>query len=418
MAYKILSKKQGQAEFEMNFPIIEWEKALEKAYQKDGKQFAVAGFRKGKVPRKTIEKNYGADIFWETAIGELFSPMYSKMLDDNTDINPIEYPTIDPRVDENGLFIKGTVATQPEFTLGKYKGLEVKKTKVTVEDKHVEDYLERMRTVRARLVNAPNGHKIVMGDIAVINFIGTVDGVAFQGGTADDYELEIGSNSFIDTYEQQLVGKKAEESLDVKVKFPENYHAKELAGKPAVFATTITAIKVKELPELNDELASEISEFKTLVEWRTDIKSKIQQESEKQAVKQDEEALIAKVVSETKIEVPQKMIDGQVQNQLADLEYRLAQQGANLEVYAQYLGKTMDEFNKEQAEIAAHIIKTRLIFDAVAKIENITITKDEIEAEAKRVNANLKNRDHMSYIQQDLQFTKTLEYLKSNNKLA
>jgi len=257
-----------------------------------------------------------------------------------------------------------------------------------------------------------------MGDIAVINFIGTVDGVAFQGGTADDYELEIGSNSFIDTYEQQLVGKKAEESLDVKVKFPENYHAKELAGKPAVFATTITAIKVKELPELNDELASEISEFKTLVEWRTDIKSKIQQESEKQAVKQDEEALIAKVVSETKIEVPQKMIDGQVQNQLADLEYRLAQQGANLEVYAQYLGKTMDEFNKEQAEIAAHIIKTRLIFDAVAKIENITITKDEIEAEAKRVNANLKNRDHMSYIQQDLQFTKTLEYLKSNNKLA
>ena len=373
----VINKEKDQAVFEIKFSKSEWEKALDVAAKKDGAKMSAPGFRKGKVPRGTLEKMYGTDVFYETAVGDLFTPAYTKMMDDNAEISPAGWPTISTDVTD-GLVIKGRVAVMPEFKLGKYKGLEVKKTVITVEDKHVDDYLDRMRQMRARLVDAPSGHGIATGDIAVIDFVGTVDGVEFPGGASKNYELEIGSNSFIDTFETQLVGKSVGESLDVKVTFPKNYHAAELAGKPAVFSVTINDVKIKEVPELDDELASKISEFKTIAEWRADTKQRIQQESERQAAGADEEALIAKVVGETKIDVPDAMIQEQIDTQVGDLEARLKPQGVDIEFYLQYAGMTREQFDTEQRNMAVHVIKTRLVFDAIAKAENLKQNFDEI----------------------------------------
>ena len=363
-------KGKDEIEFEIKFTPAEWENAVENTYKKDGKKYSAPGFRKGKVPRKVIEKQHGEDVFHQESITDLFIEAYKKIIQENLDFEPMEPPIIDPQVTDT-LVIKGSVGTLPEFKLGKYKGLEIEKSKISVDERHIDDYIKRMCTLRVRFVDAPEKHKLELGDLAIIDFTGSVDGVKFPGGTALNYELELGSNSFIDSFEEQLVGKTSGESLDVKVKFPEKYHEKTLAGKAAVFAVKIKSAKVRELPELNDKLASELSEFKTVDDWRASIKSRLQDQSERHAARYDEESLIKAVLSQTKIDIPEKMIKNQIEIQLQDLWYHLNQSGATMDIYLQYIGKTREEFDKDQEKMAAHIVKTRLVFDAIAKAENL-----------------------------------------------
>ena len=417
---------QGSMKFDIEFTPEQWEVALESAYKKEGKKYAVPGFRKGKVPRKVIEKNMGADIFWDSAIGDLFVGAYKQILSENEAIEPIAHPSIHPEIKDGILKIKGSVDILPEFTLGKYTGVEIKKTPVLVEDKHVNEYLERMRNIRARQVEAGEGHKLAIGDIAVIDFVGSINGVEFQGGKGTDYELELGSGSFIDTFEKQLVGKKAGESVDVNVSFPKNYHAKELAGAPAKFAVTIKKVMVRELPKLDDDFARSVSEFDTLDLWKADILARISQETAKQAEQQDEDELITKIVDQTKIDVPNQMIENQLTGQLEDLEARLAQQGANLEVYAEYMGQTLEQLRVEQRKTAESVIRTRLVFDAIARAEKLEPTKDEFDAELKKLAHKMnkkeselkKDRQALNFIEQDLQYRKITNFLKTNNKIS
>jgi len=394
MEYKI-TKSSGEASFEIKFSDQEWEAALEAAAKKDAGKYTLPGFRKGKVPRGVIEKNFGKDVFFDTAINALFPPAFGKILDENKNIVPVQYPEVSAVFKDAHVVIKGTVITRPEFELGKYKGLTIPRTKVVIEDKHIDEYLERMRSVRARVVDASKGHKLVLGDIAIINFVGSINGTPFPGGTAENYELELGSNSFIDTFETQLVGRVVGDTTDVKVSFPKNYHAIDLAGKSAVFNVTVNGIKVKELPIIDDTLASEISEFKTLKEWRDDIKSKMQQESDNHAKRQDEDQLITKVVEETKIDLPEKLVQAQIEHQIQEFEHRLSHQSATLDGYLEYAGMSHDEFQKTQRETAVHICKTRLVFEEIIKVEKLkTDTNPEIE------------------------FNKIIEFLKSVNSFT
>lgn len=410
-----------------NFSKQEWEAAVEASYKKNAKDFKIQGFRPGKAPRGVIEKNYGPEVFFEGAIHDLFVEAYKKVLTEDKDFNPIEHPSIDFKfTDEGGINIEASVDTLPNFELGKYKGLEVKKDKANVDDKEVDNYLERVQKSRARQVKAEAGHKIQKGDIVNIDFAGSIDGVNFEGGTASGHELEIGSNSFIDTFEDQLIGKKIGDETDVKVTFPVNYHAKNLAGQPAKFAVKINEIKKSELPALDDTFASEVSEFKTLAEYKADIKKNLTSQAEFEIERINDEKLLDAVVDQTKLTPPRSMIDRQTDMANYDMEYRLSQSGLTMEMYANFMNMTMDEFNKKQSTQAARTVKTRLVLDKIAEAEKITVTESEIDAEIKRLAQSTgrkeadykKNRDRIAYIEENLRFTKVIDFLKSNNKFV
>ena len=422
-----IKKEKDSVNFTLTFSKEEVEKATEDAYKREGKKYKVPGFRAGKVPRKTIEKNFGENIFFEDAVSELFSKGYRELLAQNETIEPIDHPKIDFKISPDGdLEITGSVDVAPEFKLGKYEGFEVKKTDATVTDKDIDEYLARVLEERFSLVETKKDHKIVKDNVAVIDFVGSIDGVEFEGGKAQDYELVIGSKSFIDTFEEQLIGLKAGDKKDVNVVFPKEYHAQNLAGAKAKFAVTIKKVMQRELPELDDKFAKETSEFDTLAEWKEKIRESLTRQSEVRAFEADERNLIQKIVEQNKIEVPQKMIERQLQGMLQDLDYRLQMQGMNLELYTQYLNKSIDQIKQEMTPNAILIIQTRLIFDAIAKKEKITVTPEDIESKLKLIEAAggqkastyKKNKEQMNYLEQDIMYTKIVDLLLEKNKLV
>ena len=413
------------AKFEIVFSKQAWENAQEDAYKKEGGKYSVPGFRKGKVPKGMIEKNFGKDIFVEGAVTKLFTEAYRQILSENDQLNPIDYPSIDFAIREDGtLLITAEVEIMLAFEVGKYKGHEIKKNNIKIVDKDINDYLKRMQAARARQIEAKKDHKISMGDIAVIDFVGSIDGVEFQGGTGKDYELEIGSKSFIDTFEEQLVGLLVGDNKDISVKFPHDYHAEGLAGAPAKFAVTIKKIMYKELPKLDDEFVREVSDFDTLEEFKEDIRTNMEKQAEQESRNMDEQALINKIIEETKIEIPDNMVERQLDGMMQDLDYRLSTQGANLEFYAKYLGTTIQGLREKERERATSIIKNRLIFDKIAEIEKITVSKDELEQRIKQVAAQSpkkeaeirKSAEKLRFIEHDLQYSKIVDFLFANNK--
>ncbi len=364
---KKVTKQKNQATVVMTFDKGEWEAAIDNAYKKNASKYKVAGFRAGKAPRKMIEQQYGAGVFLEDAIQDLFAANFGD------ELKLIDYPHLDfDFTAEGGVKLTATCELEPEVTLGKYTGLEIKKTEVKVGAKDVDAYLNRLQQTRAKQVAADKAHAVANGDIAVIDFKGSVDGKYFEGGTAQNYELEIGSHSFIDNFEDQLVGMKIGEARDVNVTFPKNYHMADLQNAKAKFEVKLNNIMIKEMPVLDDQFAKEVSEFDNIKAFKDDILKKLTEQATKQAEYNDEEKLFEAIMDNAKVDIPDKMIHDYAHAMIHDMEHKLAAQGASLELYAQYLGTTVEKIHDEQHQLAAKQVKMRLVMDAIVEKEHLS----------------------------------------------
>lgn len=368
----------------------ELDAAIEKAYQKNKGKINVQGFRKGKAPRAIIEKMYGAGIFYEDAANALIPEAYDNAVKES-DLEIVSQPDINVVQIEKGkpFIFTAEVAVKPEVTLGDYKGIEVDKIEVEVTDEDINNELDRVREQNSRTITVED-RAIQNNDIAVIDFEGFVDGEAFEGGKGTDYQLVIGSHSFIDTFEEQLIGKKTGEDVEVNVTFPEEYQAKELAGKPALFKVTVKEIKVKELPELNDEFAQDVSEFETLDEYKADVKKNLEEKKHTAAMSAKEEAVVDKVIENATMEIPEAMIETQVRQMADDFARRIQQQGLSLEQYFQFTGMDPKKFLDSIRPQALKRIQSRLVLEAIVKAENIEVTEEELNKELEGMAAAYK----------------------------
>ena len=381
MSFKVEELGKSMVRLTIEVAADEFEKAMETAYQKNKNKLSVQGFRKGKAPRAMIEKMYGASIFYEDAANELIPDAYEKAaVESGLDI--VSRPEIDlVQVEKGKEFIfTAEVAVKPEVTLGKYKGVTVEKTDVSVSDEEVNAELDRVREQNARILTVED-RPVADGDEAVIDFEGFVDGVPFAGGKGEDYKLVIGSHSFIDTFEEQLIGKNIGEEVDVNVTFPTEYHAAELAGKPALFKVTIKAITAKELPELDDEFAVDVSEFDTLAEYKEDIKKNLLEKKEKEAKFAKEDKVVDAIIEKATMEIPDAMIDTQTRQMAEEYAPRLQMQGLNLEQYFKFTGMTANSFMENLKPQALKRIQCRLVLEAVVKAENIEVSEEELDKE-------------------------------------
>ena len=385
MSVQVENLEHNMAKLTIEVAAEELEKALDSAYQKQKKQISVPGFRKGKVPRAMIEKMYGAGVFYEDAANILMQQTYAGAVDESG-VDIVSRPTVEVTQIEKGqpFIYTAEVAVRPEVTLGKYMGVTVTKIDTSVSDEEVDAELENQRNKNARTVTVTD-RPVAEGDTAVIDFEGFVDGVAFEGGKGENHPLEIGSHTFIDTFEDQLVGKNTGDEVEVNVTFPEQYQAADLAGKPATFKVTVKEIKSKELPELNDELVQDISEFKTVDEYKADLKATLEKKKAKDAeVKKENEAIEA-AVANAAMEIPEAMIKQQALQMADGYDRNLKQQGISLEQYVKMMGMEIDKFIESIYPEAEKRIKNGLVLDAIAKAEDFTVTDEEVEEEIKNM---------------------------------
>ena len=418
------TENANEVKIEITVEAEKFENAMKKVYFKNAKYFNIPGFRKGKAPMNIVEKYYGAEIFYEDAFNEVATEAYEEALKENN-IDVVSRPEVDIKQMEKGkdVIFTATVQTKPEVELGKYKGIELKKVEYTVEEGDINHELEHMQEHNSRLVSIED-RALENGDIATIDFEGFVDGVAFEGGKAEGHELEIGSKTFIPGFEEQLEGMKIEDEREIKVTFPEEYFSKDLAGKEAMFKVKLHEIKKKELPELDDEFAKDVSEFDTLEELKASIKEKLEKSNEQKAKYETEDAAIKAVAEKAKIEIPSGMIDMEIENMIRDFEQRLAYQGLNMEQYLKMIGKTAEEVKKEYEPQAQEAIKSRLTLEAIRKAEKIEATEEEIaskmEEMAKNYGKNVEdingNESLKSYIKEGIESEKAIEFIVKNAK--
>lgn len=366
-------------ELQVRVSAEEFGAAVDAAFKKNGKRIQVPGFRRGKAPRKMIEKMYGEGVFYEEAINNTYPPAYEKAVEEKG-LEPVGRASvdIDGEVTADGYTFKATVAVKPEVVLGEYKALKVEKQLHEVTDAEVDAEVERRRDQVGRMVAVEN-RAAQDGDTAVINFDGSVDGVAFDGGKGEDYPLVLGSGSFIPGFEEQVVGKALNEEFDVNVTFPENYHAENLKGKAALFKCLLKELKCKELPELDDEFAKDVSDFDTLAELRDDIRKHLQEKNDEQSQTDVENKLMETICENMQVEIPQVMFDARIDEMVREFEYRLRSQGMNLETYLQYTGMEMESFRKTYEASAKEQVTTRLALEKIVKLENIQPTDEDVE---------------------------------------
>lgn len=379
MSLQIEKLEKNMAKLTIEASAEEFEKAMQKAYQKNKNKFNIQGFRRGKAPLVMIERIYGPEVFYEDAANEIIPEAYDKAVADS-ELEIVSRPEIDVVQIEKGkpFIFTAKVAIKPEVTLGQYKGIEIEKKEATVTDEEVMNRINRELEQNARIITVDD-RPVQDGDIAVINYEGFVDGVPFEGGKGENYSLPIGSGTFIDNFEQQLIGKSTGEEFEVNVTFPENYHAKELAGKPAVFKVKINEIKVKELPKLDDEFAQDVSEFDTLDEYKESIRATIKENKEKELKIAKENEVIDKIIENASMEIPEPMIDTMVMQMADDFSMRLRYQGLTLEQYFKFTGMDAGKFTESLRPQALKSIQTRLVLEAVAKVENIEVSDEELE---------------------------------------
>ena len=413
--------------FEVKVEAEKFDAALERAYKKNIKKFNVPGFRKGKVPMNVVKKYYGIEVLLEDAVNFAIEGSYSEVLKENN-IIPVDYPRIDVlEVGEGKEFVyTAEVTVYPEVELGEYKGLSIEKKTYEVTEEEVSKKLKEMQEKNARIETKEEG-TVENGNIAVIDFKGYVDGEAFQGGEGNDYSLEIGSKTFIDTFEEQLVGAKVNDKVEVNVTFPENYGKEELNGKAAKFEVTIKEIKAKELPELDDEFAKETSEFETMADLKADVTKKLEEANTARSEREFEEAVITAVAGNAKVEIPQVMIEKEVDNMVRNLEQRLQYQGLNLEQYFQFTGTDEEKMREYMRTNAQTKVKVDLVLEAVQKAENIEATEEEIKAKAAEVAkmyggsedekmVELLMQSQQAALRSDVITHKTMSLLIENNK--
>ena len=381
MSLQVEKLEKNMAKLTIEVSAEEFEKALDKAYHKQKGQINVQGFRKGKAPRAMIEKMYGAGIFYEEAANMIIPEAYEKAYDE-CDLEIVSSPEIDVvQIEKGKAFIfTAEVALKPEVTLGEYKGVQVEKKTVEVTEEELNAELDRVREQNSRTIVVED-RAAQDGDMTVIDFEGFVDGVAFEGGKGTDYPLTLGSHSFIDTFEEQLVGKNIGEEVEVNVTFPEQYHAADLAGKPAMFKVTIKEIKVKELPELDDDFAQDVSEFETVAEYKEDVRKNLVGRKEAAAKREKEEAVVAKVVENATMDVPEPMVTAEVRRMADEFAQRIQAQGLTLQQYFQFTGLNANKFMEDLKPQALNRIQSRLVLEAVVKAENIVASEEDIEKE-------------------------------------
>lgn len=385
MSVKVENLEKNLAKLTVEVPVEKLEESIDQVYRKAKNQITLPGFRKGKAPRKMIEKYYGADVFLEDAVNELIPVAYEEACGE-CELEIVSQPEIEYEQVEAGkpVIFTATVATRPEVTLGEYKGLEVESKPVEVTEEEILAELKKEQEKNATMKTVDD-RAVEDGDIIELAFEGFVDGVPFEGGKSDNYPLTIGSHSFIPGFEEQLIGAAIGEEKNVNVTFPEEYHAKELAGKPAVFKCTVHTIKVKELPELDDEFASEVSDFETLDEYKEDVKKKLTENKEKEAKIAKEDALVDKIIENSQMEVPELMITSQARSMVSEFGQRLQSQGLNLQQYMQYTGQTEAQMIDQMKEQALKRIQTRLVMEAIVAAESLVATEEDVEEEIKKM---------------------------------
>ena len=381
MSLQVEKLEKNMAKLTIEASAEDFEKAIQKVYLKARGKINIPGFRKGKAPRKLIEKMYGTGVFYEDAANDLIPTAYAEALKD-CDLEIVSRPEINVTQIESGkpFIFTAEVAVKPEVTLGEYKGVEVEKSDVEVTDEDINKEVDKERENNSRTIDVDD-RAVESGDIIKLDFDGSVDGVPFAGGKAENYTLTIGSGSFIPGFEDQLIGTKIGEDKDVTVTFPEDYHEKSLAGKEAVFKCKVNAISVKELPEADDEFASEVSEFETLAEYKEDIKKKLTEKKEKAARAKKEAQAIEKAVENATMEIPDAMIDTQVQSMMEDFARRMQSQGLSLEQYFQFTGMDAKKMHDQMKPEALKRIQNSLVLEAVAKAENIEISDEKVDEE-------------------------------------
>ncbi|BEP29845.1 trigger factor [Helicovermis profundi] len=428
MSSSLKTKENNKVTIEIKVSKEEFKVAIQKAYLKERKKFNIPGFRKGKAPRKIIEAQYGVEVFYEEAINVVLPEEYSKAVEE-LKLDVVDSPDIDVKeLDvEKEIIIEAVVTVKPEVELGEYKGIEVEEIKVEVSDEDVDKELEKSRDMGARLISVED-RAVQDGDSVIIDYAGFVNHEQFEGGTATNQTLVIGSKTFIPGFEEQLIGAKLDSKVDVVVTFPEDYSEKTLAGKEAVFNVEVKGIKVKELPELDDEFAKDTSEFDTLEELKNDIKVKLQESAEKNAKLAQRDKVIDAVSDTMKADIPDAMIDTEVSGMLREFDYQLSSQGISLDQYVQYTGGSLDALKDQMKDDAAIRVKTALVLEKVAELEGFKAEETEINEELQKIADAQKStmeevkklfkNDDYSYIEDSIVSRKTVDFLVENAKLV
>ncbi len=428
MSLQVEKLEKNMAKLTVEVPAEQFEAALKTSFQKNKNRFNIPGFRKGKAPQAMVEKMYGVGVLYEDAVDQVINDTYGNAMEES-ELDIVSRPEISVEQVEKGkaMIYTALVAVKPEVTLGEYKGVEVPKAKPEVTDADVEAELKKVQEQNSRLITVED-RPVADGDQTVIDFEGFVDGTPFEGGKAEAYPLTIGSHSFIEGFEDQLIGKNIGEEVEVNVTFPEQYHASDLAGKPAVFKVTVHEIKVKELPELNDEFASEVSEFETLDAYKADIQAKLAEKKQQEATTENENNVVEKVVENASMEIPEAMVEEQVREMINDYARRMQSQGITMEQYMQFTGMTMEGLQEQMRPQAERRIRTRLVLEAVVAAENIQVSDEAVENEISKMAESYKMEadkiksimgEHgISQMKEDLAVQEAVDFLVAEAKLV
>ena len=426
MSVKIEKVEKNQVKLEIEVEAKIFDECMDKAFNKNKSRFNIPGFRKGKAPRSMVERYYGEQVLYEDAINFACADAYDKAVDEN-DLHPVDKPELDIVQLENGknFIFTATVTVKPEVELGEYKGLSVQKDAVVVTEEDIEGELKKIQERNSKLINIED-RPVENGDTVNIDFEGSVDGVPFKGGEAKGHTLVIGSGSFIPGFEEQLIGANINDEIDVNVTFPEDYHSEELKGQAAVFKVKINEIKFKQLPEINDEFASDVSEFETLDEYKSDIRVKLTEQAQTAADRKYEDDIIKKVADNATIEIPEVMVNHRLDDMMRQLDMQLRYQGMNLEGYLQMMGMDISKVRADYHDNALEDVKTQLVLEKISEVENIITSPEEYDAEleemAKRYNQPIEEMkkhlhdDDIEYIKSSIERKKTIKMLVENAK--
>ena len=395
---KFEKKENNKVYFTIELESDKFEEAVQQAYLKNRGRFNIPGFRKGKVPKKIIDLNYGEDFFYEDAINILLPEAYDKAIKE-LELEPVDTPHVDVDEIEKGksILVKFHVDVKPEVKLGNYESIELEKIEYNVTDEMVDAELKTTQEMNGRMIDASD-REVQNGDILTMDFKGFVDGEQFQGGTAEGQQLEIGSNRFIPGFEEQLIGKKKDEEVEVKVTFPEEYFEEKLQGKEATFNVVIHDIKTKELPELDDEFAKDVSEFDTLEEYKKDIKEKLEETYKNQEKVETENKVVEKVVELSEVEIPEGMINSQIDNEVSDFEYRMRMQGLELDKYLELTGSDLEGLKEQLRPVATRRVKADLVLEAIGEAEKVEVSEEEIDAELDKIAEQYKQENKEKFI--------------------
>lgn len=427
MKSTFLSKEGNKVSLKIEVNVEKFEECVQKSYLKNKGKFNVPGFRKGKVPRKIIEMNYGEGVFYEDAINIAFPEAYDNAIEENN-LDPVDRPEVDIEEIEKGKSVIFTVnvTVKPEVKLGQYEGIELEKVEYNVTKDEVEEEIKKIQNQNARIIEADE-RPIKEGDIVTIDYEGFADDEQFEGGTAQNQNLEIGSGKFIPGFEDQLIGKNREDEVEVKVTFPDEYHADNLAGKDAVFKVKIHEVKQKELPEVDDELAKDVSEFETLEEFKNDIQQRLEKEAEEKQIAENENNAVEKIVENSEVDIPEVMIENQIDNEINNLAYRLQFQGLDINKYLELTNNSIEDLREDMRERAEKAVKADLVLESISKEKGIDATEEEVNQElekmSKQYNQDIDKlkerlkREDLNYMKQGIIKRKTVEFLVENAKI-